>query len=103
MPFQVYVLRGGPGQKRLRSLSGLSPRRLLPTTRRGRGLEISGGPVGLVHGELSYVRQDLNGEFINDPARIPRARESIAFAAGHVFNPGPELLGLLPCSTRMAR
>jgi len=46
-------------------------------------------PVRLVHGELSYVRQDLNGEFIND-ARIPRAREGIAFPAGHVFN--PELL-----------
>lgn len=30
--------------------------------------------------------------FINDAARIPRARESIAFAAGHVFNPEPELL-----------
>lgn len=74
----------------VRGLSGLSPcrRYLLPVVVGPRDL----WPVRLVHGELSYVRQDLNGKFINDAACISRAREGITFTADHVFNSDLELL-----------
>lgn len=68
--------QGWSGAER-RGLSGLSPcrRYLLPAMAGSRDLW---WPVRLVHGELSYVRQDLNGEFINDAARASRVLEKIS-------------------------
>lgn len=54
-----------------RALSRLSPgcRYLLPRAMT-RSRDTSGGPVRLVHSELSYARQDLNGELTNDAVHL---------------------------------